>query len=568
MADSKISALPAATSFAAADILPISQSGTTKGLTMGTLLLPTSTTPDVYIAFRTDGIAGNGTINSPYDGSTQAKFDACMGAVGTNTVIHIGPGTFQTIGGNNYSVKAGQKIYGAGMGNTIIQLVQPATPWSNNTHIHFATYGLYDEIEIHDLTCDGNFAGMTFTGGFASHAHDVFGGMIISGNNTRIENVETINCYGDTTNGYEQFSILIGGINHTTPASNCKILNCVTHQYAAGANYTNGPDIAYGSVGLISGCYDDGSNHAFGFTDWSDGKLVNCTSTSNTQKAFYTDTGNTSNIVIAHNTLAASLETIELHGPLASNYRITDNYLTNSNSSGQASAVALTGTAGSGFIITNNIFNWTGTTIYAGIVQNNGPVFTGLFVEGNTTINAGLSAGSLNAVVNANSYAGYNMLNGIYTLGTFPALFATSTASTTVTNSATFTTATGCTTAALPQGTYKIEALIVMQPSSSQQASAQLLASHSLSWNGQFIYNVGGAAGTYNGGAINTGLAIGFIEPSANIDWCTARFSGIITVLTAGTTISWQFCQNPVAGAGNTLVVPSGAAYIILTRIA
>jgi hypothetical protein len=36
---------------------------------------------DVYIAARTDGVAGSGTQNDPLDGSTQSKFDAIMRAM-------------------------------------------------------------------------------------------------------------------------------------------------------------------------------------------------------------------------------------------------------------------------------------------------------------------------------------------------------------------------------------------------------------------------------------------------------------------------------------------------------
>ena len=53
---------------------------------------------DVWIAVRTDGVAGTGTHNDPYDGSTQAKFDAVMNGMANNTCVHLGPGTFQTHG--------------------------------------------------------------------------------------------------------------------------------------------------------------------------------------------------------------------------------------------------------------------------------------------------------------------------------------------------------------------------------------------------------------------------------------------------------------------------------------
>jgi hypothetical protein len=53
---------------------------------------------NVWIAARNDRVAGTGTHNDPYDGSTQAKFDALMSTMPTNTCVHLGPGVFQTNG--------------------------------------------------------------------------------------------------------------------------------------------------------------------------------------------------------------------------------------------------------------------------------------------------------------------------------------------------------------------------------------------------------------------------------------------------------------------------------------
>jgi hypothetical protein len=45
---------------------------------------------DVWIAARTDGIKGSGTASDPYDGSTQARFDARMSELQPNTRVHLG----------------------------------------------------------------------------------------------------------------------------------------------------------------------------------------------------------------------------------------------------------------------------------------------------------------------------------------------------------------------------------------------------------------------------------------------------------------------------------------------
>jgi hypothetical protein len=36
---------------------------------------------NIWVAYRTDGVAGSGTQSDPFDGSTQAKFDANMNAL-------------------------------------------------------------------------------------------------------------------------------------------------------------------------------------------------------------------------------------------------------------------------------------------------------------------------------------------------------------------------------------------------------------------------------------------------------------------------------------------------------
>jgi hypothetical protein len=79
---------------------------------------------NVWIAARTDGVTGTGTHNDPYDGSTQAKFDALMNGVrsniGNNTCVHLGPGTFYTNGyadgvSGGWQAKPAMKIVGCGM---------------------------------------------------------------------------------------------------------------------------------------------------------------------------------------------------------------------------------------------------------------------------------------------------------------------------------------------------------------------------------------------------------------------------------------------------------------------
>lgn len=93
----------------------------------------------IWIANRTDNNAGDGSLLNPYDGSTQAKFDAILSNLFTNNVtnieINIGPGTFITNGGgrgvggqslgiNGWLMLAGWKIKGSGRDITTLKLNQ------------------------------------------------------------------------------------------------------------------------------------------------------------------------------------------------------------------------------------------------------------------------------------------------------------------------------------------------------------------------------------------------------------------------------------------------------------
>ena len=82
---------------------------------------------EIWIAVRSGGAKGSGTLNDPYDGSTSTKFDGIMGSLAVGSVVHLGPGTFQTSGYNGTSgweIKAKVNIHGSGYDVTKLQIVQ------------------------------------------------------------------------------------------------------------------------------------------------------------------------------------------------------------------------------------------------------------------------------------------------------------------------------------------------------------------------------------------------------------------------------------------------------------
>jgi hypothetical protein len=133
---------------------------------------------DVWIAWRTDGLGGSGTLNDPYDGSTQAKFDSVISTkVGPNTRVHLGPGTFLTRGysdevSGGWQIQAGMKIIGSGMDVTTLRLADAQTGGTAARLFaigHALTTGdpaqpnLVDLAEVCDLTVDCNLAGQSGT---------------------------------------------------------------------------------------------------------------------------------------------------------------------------------------------------------------------------------------------------------------------------------------------------------------------------------------------------------------------------------------------------------------------
>jgi hypothetical protein len=170
---------------------------------------------EVWVAVRTDGQAGSGTESDPYDGSTMDKFDAMMGDNSKTppyTIIHLGPGTFRTAITKTWAVKSGWVLEGAGMDNTTVQM------GGNASGIHGGVSCLTsdpnsttDDVVIRDLTCDANWAEISATAdtGAGGEKNIKVGAVTISGSNTLIERVRSINSYGSLANLQEEFAITL-----------------------------------------------------------------------------------------------------------------------------------------------------------------------------------------------------------------------------------------------------------------------------------------------------------------------------------------------------------------------
>jgi kumamolisin len=380
--------------------------------TLGLMLAPSpafaTVTSSIYISVRTDGLPGSGTLASPFNGSTEAKFDTLMKNFPANTQINLLAGTYMTNGFDAFSIKAGWVIQGAGMGVTTLKLSPHATTHGLN---FLESFSEADGMEIHDLTCDANY------GAWMGPAHAQVGGILVWGNNVLVQNVEMTGCYGDSVNGLEQFSILVGGNQGPTHeiANNCTIKGCVTHNYASGSNYTNGPLISYCTNSQIIGCTDDGANHGFGFAAATNSQITNCTSTKKTAVAVYTDTSFITGMTIQGSTLAAASIPIQFNSAAAANnVKIINNALISYTPtiSGNAAIVLSGSGSGTSITVTGNTYIYLGSLTYSGLILNNGQNFKGLDVENNSS-NGGLVGwgGGGTDVTNASNFVANNKFN-------------------------------------------------------------------------------------------------------------------------------------------------------------
>jgi len=251
-----------------------------------------------------NGVYGNGTLDCPYDGSTQTKFDSVMHFLSYdaylrfNITIHLLAGTYQTLQTswqiNGWRLQSGQKLLGSGIDNTIIQL---ATNAPSGSYV-IGCYPLYcSNIEVADLTLNCNYTGGTFS----------YGGMGLEGTGGLVaKRVKVINVAGADPN-YEVVGIAFncGGIGSTNNSDGNIIEECEVD--AAPGQNCDGLAFYGSPTQWISGIM---RNNRIVFSATT-GSAINCAWMRNTliegnyveggTSGFYGDTGGYTNILMAHN---------------------------------------------------------------------------------------------------------------------------------------------------------------------------------------------------------------------------------------------------------------------------
>lgn len=301
--------------------------------------------------------ANLGTLDNPYDGSTQAKFDMVMSNMPPNATIHILAGTYETWGSYNWFIKTGQKIIGSGRDNTILQF-PPGTPEYGAGNFIIYSYYILTNSEVADLTCDCNWNGGGYT----------YSGVGLNGTGNIVRRVRVIHCGYTSGVNSEAWGIAVG--NGSIPTSQGNIIeDCEVSEFAGGhnitaisesgswTNYCSG--IMRNNVVLLS---PDpvGAQFAFGSGAWGSDILIEGNYVNGADDAVYGDTGGTTNLIIAHNFFNNCFQAINWDN--AVRYNITVEF----------NNISLTPRSG----IVDAAFNFWGGSVLGG--------FTNVIIFGNT----------------------------------------------------------------------------------------------------------------------------------------------------------------------------------------
>jgi hypothetical protein len=155
-----------------------------------------------YIAIRNDGVAGNGSVENPYDGSTAVLLDGVLRGLAANTTIIFGPGLFRTRGGAGegyllpanvgWKPQTGWQMRGSGIHSTILQFIWDLHLDSEQTiqrHKMIFSAEYLSSFQIEGLTLDCNLQNTPFE---ATRKFTVTAAAI-TGDNVRFRRIRVIN---------------------------------------------------------------------------------------------------------------------------------------------------------------------------------------------------------------------------------------------------------------------------------------------------------------------------------------------------------------------------------------
>jgi hypothetical protein len=350
---------------------------------------------EYWIAYRTDGQNGDGSLASPYNGST--NFDSVIANIqNTNTVpsvINILPGTYTTHGykytGSSYwQLNNGWRIKGSGIDQTILKLIDAFSDGSNSSGFNWvicSPFGMaVTNCSVSDLTVDCNYSGVASLTGLTNLT---LAGVQLTGDHLSIERVKVINAagkrfdFGRTVNP-ESFIITLGAFSANTRATGLLIRDCEVSSFAGGsctAICFTGNGGSTGTRGIIQNCRVilpglGGGEFAFGPAS-SSGVIVENNMCWNAVRGLNADSGQTTNVVIRGNMFLNSIGWGVLLG-CGTNSVLENNVIevTGTNCTGLVMSGVNTNFPGAGgWTIRNNIIrNNSGSTNNHGIAFWNG----------------------------------------------------------------------------------------------------------------------------------------------------------------------------------------------------
>lgn len=345
---------------------------------------------EVWISAVPVAGGGSGTQSNPYDGSTQAKFDARMGSFGApNLTIHLGPGTFRSniVSSTRWTVRTGWVIQGAGMYSTTCQMMGNLSGkhWDMEFFKSQSSVST-DNAVIRDLTVDCNWAELSLTAdmGMGGEKHGAIYAIDLAGSYNLVERARHINSRGSWANASEGFGIRLAAPNSGDATGNI-IRYCraelpqgnygapfALHGWASnGVEHFITNSSVYGNeaigqnTGLPTGFITGGVNCGYVKNcQIHDNLFVDC------QSICYQDTGSLDGLQILNNKLVRGWMGIGLTAGAnaawtKTNVKIAGNSFNVQNrtlGSGNASyGVAVSGSSASGFSITENYFSFTST---------------------------------------------------------------------------------------------------------------------------------------------------------------------------------------------------------------
>lgn len=189
---------------------------------------------EIWVANRTDGIVGSGTLNDPWNASTAAAFDQLMTTIGNLPpekvgVVHLGPGIFETYGFNSrtgagWQPRQGTRIIGSAIDATVLKLVG-ATESSVATHYFIVGHAISnvasqrDYFEISHMTLDCDLANQTGT-------QVACGGIRLAGHHVKVHRIKVKNWGTKTTSMPCRAISVIAGEPRSPVTADDEFKNC------------------------------------------------------------------------------------------------------------------------------------------------------------------------------------------------------------------------------------------------------------------------------------------------------------------------------------------------------